>query len=59
MVGGALSVADIAVTSPFVDFGIAGEQVDRQRWPELAAYVEPIHALPCYAPIAAGDQPRR
>jgi len=59
MVGGAFSVADIAITSPFVNFGIAGESVDAERWPQIAAYVERVHSLPCYAPIVAGDQPRR
>ena len=59
LVGGAFSIADIAVTSPFVNFGIAGESVDAERWPQIADYVERVHALPCYAPIVAGDQPRR
>lgn len=59
MVGGAFSLADIALTSSFVNFFIAGEKVDAERWPEIAAYVDRIHALPCYAPIVAGDQPRR
>jgi len=59
MVGGAFSLADIALASSFVNFFIAGEKVDAERWPEIAAYVDRIHALPCYAPIVAGDQPRR
>lgn len=59
MVGGAFSLADIALTSPFVNFAIAGEKVDAARWPEIAAYVDRIHALPCYAPIVAADNPRR
>jgi glutathione S-transferase len=59
IVGGAFSLADIALTTPFVNFAIAGEQVDAARWPAMAAYVERIHALPCYAPIVAGDVPRR
>lgn len=59
MVGGAFSIADIAITSPFVNFGIAGESVDTERWPQIGAYVERVHSLPCYAPIVAGDQPRR
>ncbi len=59
MVGGAFSLADIALASPFVNFFIAGEKVDAERWPEIAAYVEGVHALPCYAPIVAGDLPRR
>ncbi|MBW2245258.1 MAG: glutathione S-transferase family protein [Deltaproteobacteria bacterium] len=57
MVGGAFSIADIALTTPFVNFAIAGERVDAERWPQIAAYVERIHSLPCYAPIVAGDHP--
>ncbi len=59
MVGGAFSIADIALTTPFVNFAIAGESVDAERWPRIAAYVERVHSLPCYAPIVAGDHPRR
>ncbi len=59
MVGGAFSIADIALTTPFVNFAIAGESVDAERWPQIAAYVERIHSLPCYAPIVAGDHPGR
>lgn len=55
MVGGAFSLADIALTSPFVNFALAGEKVDAQRWPQVASYVERIHALPCYAPIVEAD----
>lgn len=57
MVGGAFSIADIALTSPFVNFAIAGETVDAERWPQIAAWVRRIHSLPCYAPIVAGDMP--
>lgn len=59
MVGGAFSIADIALTTPFVNFAIAGERVDAERWPRIAAYVERVHSLPCYAPIVAGDHPGR
>lgn len=59
MVGGAFSIADIAITSPFVNFGIAGESVDAKRWPQVADYVQRVHSLPCYAPIVKGDQPQR
>jgi glutathione S-transferase len=59
MVGGAFSIADIALTTPFVNFAIAGEKVDAGRWPQIAAYVDRIHSLPCYAPIVAGDRPGR
>lgn len=57
MVGGAFSIADIALTTSFVNFAIAGERADAVRWPEVAAYIERIHSLPCYAPIVAGDHP--
>jgi len=56
MVDGAFSLADIALTSSFVNFEIAGEKIDAARWPEVAAYVERVHALPCYAPIVDGDR---
>ena len=55
MVGGAFSVADIALASPFVNLAIAGEAIDAQKWPAMAAYIERIHSLPCYAPIVEGD----
>ena len=59
MVGGAFSLADIALTTPFVNFAMAGEKVDSARWPKIAAYVERIHGLPCYAPIVAEHVPGR
>lgn len=55
MVGGEFSIADIAITSPFVNFMLAGEKVDVNRWPEFASYVQRVHALPCYAPIVNAD----
>ena len=48
VVGGEFSVADIALTSPFVNFAMTGETVDAVRWPGIASYVEHIHSLPCY-----------
>lgn len=53
MVGGAFSLADIALTTSFVNLNLAGVSVDAKRWPAYAAYVERIHALPFYAPIVA------
>ena len=55
MVGGEFSIADIAITSPFVNFMLAGEKVEADRWPEFASYIQRIHALPCYAPIVKAD----
>jgi glutathione S-transferase len=48
LVGKHFSVADIAVGSVFANFTMAGENVDASRWPNLAAYVERIHARPCF-----------
>ena len=55
MVGGEFSLADIAITSAFVNFALAGETVDTDQWPELASYIQRVHALPCYAPIVKAD----
>ncbi len=55
MVGGQFSLADIAIASAFVNFALAGETVDTARWPELATYIQRIHAQPCYAPIVKAD----
>ena len=48
LVGDSFTVADIAMTSPFVNFGYAGESVDAQRYPKLAAYVARAHARPSF-----------
>jgi glutathione S-transferase len=48
LVGGHFSIADIAVASPFVNFALAKEKVDAKRWPQLADYVERMHARPSY-----------
>jgi glutathione S-transferase len=55
LVGDHFSIADIAATSPFVNFAIAGESVDGSRWPKLAAYVERMHGRPHYKPIVEDD----
>ncbi len=54
-VGGQFSVADIALTSPFVNFALVGETVDAKRWPRFAAYLSSIHQRPAYKPIVEGD----
>jgi glutathione S-transferase len=48
LVGDALTLADIAVASPFVNLKLAGHPLDAARWPKLAAYLEPILARPSY-----------
>lgn len=48
LVGSHFSVADIAVTSPFVNFTHAGEGVDASRWPRLSAYLERNYTRPSF-----------
>ena len=48
LVGTRFGIADIAMASPFVNFGHAGEAVDAKRWPRLAAYLQRVHARPSF-----------
>jgi len=58
LVGGMFSIADIATTTGFVNFRIGGEDIDADRWPALAAYVERIFGQPAFKPIVEGDIPK-
>jgi glutathione S-transferase len=51
-----LTLADIAVASPFATLGCIDVCVDGARWPRTAAYVSAIHARPSFAAIIAQDQ---
>jgi glutathione S-transferase len=46
--GPRFGIADLAVASPFVNFGHAGETVDPKRWPRLTAYLQRVHARPSF-----------
>ncbi len=48
LVGARFSVADIAVSSPFVNMLHGGERPDAARWPKLAAYVARAHGRPAF-----------
>ena len=48
LVGDTFSVADIGITSPFVNFGLAGESIDASKYPKLAAYLERNLARPSF-----------
>lgn len=50
-VGGKLSVADIAIASPFVNFMHAGEAVDGAKYPHLAAFLERMHNRPSFKSV--------
>lgn len=49
LVGGRLTIADIALASQMVNFKHGGESVDAGRYPHLAAHIERLHALEPFA----------
>lgn len=49
MVGDALTIADIAVASPFANFRHTNTHIDRERYPRTVAYVERIMGRPSIA----------
>lgn len=52
-----LTIADIATATSFVNMDHAGFSVDARRWPNLAAFVERMHARESFA--ACIDQERK
>ena len=48
-----LTLADIAVASPFVNF--AHLKLSLAAWPRTAAYISAIHARPSFAPVIAKE----
>lgn len=55
-VGDSLSIADIAVASQFVNFKLAGGELDAGLYPNLASFVERLHARPSIEPFVSGGQ---
>jgi len=51
-----LTLADLAVASPFQNLVLAGHAIEATRWPKTAAYVDAILARPSYAPIIARER---
>ena len=51
-----ITLADIAVAGPFVNFGHVGCPVDPARWPRVADYVAAILARPSFAAVVAREQ---
>jgi glutathione S-transferase len=54
VLGGALSIADIAVGAQLANFRLAGEKIDGARWPKLAAWAERTLARPSFAKLLEG-----
>lgn len=50
-----LTLADIAVASPFVNFRHVGVAIDAARFPRTLAYVEAILARPSFAAMIAAE----
>ena len=50
LVGDTLSLADIAVASPFVNAEHAGVKPDAGKYPKLTAWIAAMHARPSFAP---------
>jgi glutathione S-transferase len=57
LVGGKLSIADVAIASPFVNLRHAGVAPERKRWPRLRAYLDRAHARPAFAKLIAEESP--
>lgn len=55
LVGDSLTLADIAVASPFANLQLLAFEVDGKRWPKTAAYAERILARPSFAPWLARE----
>jgi glutathione S-transferase len=51
-----LTLADLAVASPFVNFGHVGCSVDAGKYPKSAKYLAAIHARPSFAAMIAGEK---
>ena len=51
LVGGKLTLADIAIHCIFVNLKLAGHPVDAARWPKLGAYVAGLLERPVFAAI--------
>lgn len=56
LVGDRLTLADLAVTSPFVNLEHVGFFVDAASHPKLAAYLKAMHARPSFAPWIAQEK---
>ncbi|MBS0478071.1 MAG: glutathione S-transferase family protein [Proteobacteria bacterium] len=56
LVGGRMSLADIAVASPFANYAHCGVGPDPARWPRTVAYVDAILARPSFAGMIADER---
>jgi glutathione S-transferase len=55
-VGNRLTIADIAIASPFVNFMHAGEKVDAKKYPNLAAFLDRMLNRPSFKELIAEEK---
>jgi glutathione S-transferase len=51
-----LTLADLAVASPFVNLAFLGVNVDGAKHPKTRSFLDKIHARPSFAPLIAQDR---
>jgi glutathione S-transferase len=56
LVDGRLTLADLAVASPFVNVAHLGVAIDGATYPRTAAYIAAMHARPSFARLIAKEQ---
>ncbi|MBP6346023.1 glutathione S-transferase family protein [Neisseriaceae bacterium CLB008] len=56
LVDNTLSVADLAVATQWVSLGYAGETIDAERWPALAAHFKRLSERPVLQAMLAKEQ---
>ena len=56
-VGERLTIADIAVASPFVNLRHAGVAPERKRWPRLRAFLDRLHGRPAFKQAIEEESP--
>jgi glutathione S-transferase len=49
LVGDSLTIADLAVASPFANYRLTATELDRERYPRATAYVDRMLARPSFA----------
>jgi glutathione S-transferase len=57
LVDGRLTIADVAVASPFVNMRHAGFAPERKRWPRLRAFLDRLHGRPSFKQLIEEETP--
>jgi glutathione S-transferase len=56
LVEGRVTLADLAVASPFVNFAHAGVAIDPATYPKLTRYLAGVHARPSFAGVISAEK---